>query len=100
MAVFLKHMEQVSSVEQYQRLPVCEGVSVRSVVGRGDENSFIRSLIHYSAVEIPYCPNADGVSIPLRLDDDLSASDRIGIERYGVYTTVAACLSDFHLTSG
>ena len=52
-AVLLEQVEEIAAVEQPQRLTFGKGVGVRAVVGRGYEDSQVRSLAHDRSVEIP-----------------------------------------------
>lgn len=52
------------------------------------ENAFIRSFIHDSAVKIANRSDTNGPRVAFGLDDNLPATDWIGIECNRVYPTV------------
>ena len=83
-----QQVEKVCSVNQCEWLVLTEFVGVAPVIRRGDENSFVGTLTNHGAVQIAYCADVNGVHISLRLNDQLPASQRIGIENDSVDATI------------
>ena len=58
-------------------------------LGSGNDESFGRALVEHGAVQVPNRSRGDRALIPLDLDDQLAAADRIGIHGQDIDAPVA-----------
>src|SRR5947209_2848726 len=97
--MFLEQVEEVCSVEERQRLAGCELIGVGTVVGGRDEDALRCTLVHQSSIEVADSRDADRLRVPLGLNYDFPAADRIGVECNRVDAPVAACSRQLNLAS-
>src|SRR5207249_935571 len=94
----LKHMDQILTIDQGDRLALGEFTAVAPVMTGRNEDSLIRALCHHGAVKVSYRRYRHNHVVPFRLDHEFAAADRIGVERNRVNTAVSTGLSDPHFT--
>lgn len=87
--MLLEKVEQISSVNQLNRLRLCERERVRAIPRCRDEDALVRPLVLHGPVQIADRRHADRVPISLRLDDHLATEHRARVERDTIDAAVA-----------
>src|SRR6266545_349902 len=87
--VFGEQVEQVRTAEQLQWLVFGELERRLPVTARGDENAFRSAFVLNRPEQVAHSANPDGVLVPLRLDDDFAAEDRVVVVGDAVDASVA-----------
>jgi hypothetical protein len=79
-SVLGQQMEQVSAIQEFKRLTTRKVERRFSVAAGGHQDSFGGTFVLNGAEEVPHGADADCVLVALRLDDNLSAETRPGVE--------------------
>lgn len=89
-----EEVDQVGTGEELEGFAVGELEACLAVAAGGDEDAFGGTFVLHGAVQVPHGADADGVLIPLGLDDDLAAEDGSRVVRDAVDSAVAAGLGE------
>src|SRR5947209_13012122 len=85
----LAEREQPTAVDEVERLPAGELVTVRAVTGRRDHDSLGRALMLHRPPQVSHVGGLDGTGVQLGLDDELAAGDGVGVIGDAVDASVA-----------
>lgn len=87
--VLFKEVQQVAAFEQLQRLAIRKVERGFAVTARRDQYSLRSAFVLQCPEKIAYGADADGVLVPLRLDDDLATKNRSVVVRNAIHAAVA-----------
>src|SRR5580704_18175251 len=90
-------INELGSADESQWLSGGELLRARPELRRGDQDSLRGSFVQHRAVKVAYRGGRNCAAIPLDLDDQLPATDRIRVHGPDIDTTVARTLGGHDL---
>jgi hypothetical protein len=78
--VLFEEVEQVTAVDEFERLARCEVPGCLPVAARRDEDALGGALVLHCPEQVPDRTDADSIFVPLGLDDDLPAENGAAVE--------------------
>jgi hypothetical protein len=91
--------QKLVTTQQCQRFPFGKLVSIWAIGRCRDKNALIGPFVMHCAKKVTYRSHTHNVGISLGLNDDLAATNRIGIKRDCINTAIAAGLCNLDLSS-